>query len=97
MRSRYSAFVRKDVDYLVQTHEHPEPQRLRQELTAGIDCQHWLKLTIVATEQGDERDTLGFVSFVATYIDGGVIGELLERSKFRRRKGCWRYVGAVPE
>jgi SEC-C motif-containing protein len=95
MRSRYTAFARQNVDYLTTSHEHPEPQRLRRELALRIDGQQWLKLEIVEAQQGGAGDKIGFVTFVATYLEDGQIGELRERSRFRRKNGRWYYVSAV--
>jgi SEC-C motif-containing protein len=97
MRSRYTAFARHDIDYLVRTHEHPAPSALSNELAASIGRQRWLRLSVIETKQGGERDKTGFVSFIATYIDRGAICELRERSEFRRRKGRWRYLKACKE
>ena len=89
MRSRYSAYVVEDVDYLVRT---TWPASRAPNLAASIrhwmDQVQWLQLTVLFSG----KDT---VEFVAEYISGGRTGRLHERSLFRKQKGEWFYVGEV--
>lgn len=89
MRSRYTAYCKGDVDHLLRTHLHPQPDLLRQELSTGIRRQKWLSL--VVHDSGQDGDA-GFVSFTATYVDGGRMDALRERSEFVRRQGRWLYL-----
>lgn len=84
MRSRYSAFAMSDEDYLLRTwHSEHRPSN------AGIDAtDRWLKLEILATENGGLLQNEGVVEFRAHYA-GGVVHE---RSKFVRENGQWVYV-----
>ena len=97
MRSRYSAFARREVDYLLATHPEPnvpEQQRCRA-LERSCRQTHWLGLTVLAVSAGGPGDLEGTVQFEAGYR-GGV---LKETSLFRRRDGevdgPWLYVGAL--
>ena len=95
MRSRYTAYAKGDIDYLVRTHMHPEPDVLREDLSVAIRRQKWLRLVV---HEAESSGNSGFVSFSATYVDGGRMGELCERSEFVRRKGRWFYLkGESPE
>ena len=97
MRSRYSAFVRTEVGYLLAT--HPEPGRddkLRcAELLRSCRQTRWLGLTIREVRGGGSDDLEGMVVFEARYR-GGV---LKETSLFQRRDsshaGDWLYIRAV--
>jgi SEC-C motif-containing protein len=92
MRSRYTAFCRGNVDYLIATH-HPT-QRTPDErlsLSQTVQTTTWLGLTVLQTEQGQAGDDTGTVEFVAIYRSGSV-GQLHERSRFRKQKGRWFYV-----
>jgi SEC-C motif-containing protein len=99
MRSRYSAFVRAEVDYLMAT--HPEPglpvARRRRELQRSCRQLRWLGLTIVEVRAGGPQDLEGTVRFEARH-QGGV---LRETSLFQRRDGCpdgaWLYIRAIEE
>ncbi|MEU5637139.1 YchJ family protein [Streptomyces rishiriensis] len=90
MRSRYSAFVRGNVPYLLRTwHPRTRPERL--ELDPGV---RWTGLEILATSDGTAFHTSGVVEFRASYRGGA----LHERSRFERVDGAWAYVdGEFPE
>lgn len=87
MRSRYSAFVLGDVDYLRATwHASTRPADLTVE--PGIK---WLGLEVRATSQQDADHAQ--VEFVARSRDaGGRAHRLHERSRFVREHGRWYYV-----
>ena len=97
MRSRYSAFVRAEVGYLLAT--HPDPNRddkvRRAELLRSCRQTRWLGLTIREVRAGSSDDLEGTVEFEARYR-GGV---LKETSLFQRRNGSlagdWLYIRAV--
>jgi len=93
MRSRYTAFVLRDLDYLVRTHRHPSPGELRRDLAVGIDQQRWLGLVVHHAQQ---KGNVGFVSFTASYVAAGQVGELSEHSQFCRRNKRWFYVSGEP-
>lgn len=94
MRSRYSAYVRGDADYLMATW-HPETRPAALDLdTSGAT--RWLGLSIKRHAQHD--DDHATVDFVARYrIGGGAAVRLHEISRFVRIDGRWLYVdGAFP-
>ncbi len=97
MRSRYSAFVRREVDYLMATHPEPEvsAQQRRRALERSCRQTRWLGLTVLAVSDGGPNDLEGTVQFEARYR-GGV---LKETSLFQRRGGAadgpWFSVGAL--
>ncbi len=84
MRSRYSAFVRGDVGYLLRTW-HPRTRPARLELDPGM---RWTGLEILGTTDGSAFHTTGTVTFRASYRGGA----LHERSRFERVDGAWAYV-----
>jgi SEC-C motif-containing protein len=90
MRSRYSAFVLGDVEYLRRSwHSSTRPRRVRVDPAV-----RWTELEIVSTSAGGPFDAEGFVEFAAHH-DGAVLGVLRERSKFVRDEGHWRYLGSA--
>ena len=93
MRSRYSAYFFRKVDYLVET-QHPETREpgLRTELAKTIHQANWSFLTILATSKGGKEDKVGKVEFVAEYFVNGEPFELHETSRFKRHKGLWKYL-----
>ncbi len=93
MRSRYSAYFFRLVDYLVET-THPDTRtpQLRKELIGTIDRPNWSGLIIIEVVKGRKADKVGKVEFVAEYYVDGELYELHERSRFRRYKGAWKYL-----
>jgi SEC-C motif-containing protein len=90
MRSRYSAFVLCDGDYLLATW-HPQQRPARMVFPPG---QRWTALVIHSTEAGGLFDTAGTVEFTATCEVRGVARQLHETSRFARLDGRWVYVAA---
>ena len=92
MRSRYTAFCRGDVDYLIATlHPNKRDSRNKQELTKSVNNTQWLRLTIINTQKGKKSDVTGVVEFEAIYqVDKP--GQLHERSRFVKTSGQWFYV-----
>ena len=96
MRSRYTAFVVGDEDYLFRTW-HP---RTRPEGPYCHPGTRWTGLVVHETVDGGEDDETGIVEFTATYRSGdgrgGVVEDAMrERSRFTRRAGRWLYLDAV--
>ena len=93
MRSRYSAYFFRLVDYLVDT-THPSTREpgLEAHLEETVHEVNWRYLTIVDTSKGGKNDKVGKVEFIAEYFVGGERHELHERSRFKRFKGAWKYL-----
>ena len=86
MRSRYSAFVVGDGEYLWRTwHPRARPEFVEP---SGLE---WVGLTILDVVDGGEVDQEGVVEFEARHRDG----VLHERSRFARRGGRWFYLDAI--
>jgi len=88
MRSRYTAYVRRDEAYLLRTwHPSTRPAAL------GLDDTAWLGLEVLGTEAGGEGDDAGVVTFAASYEgSGGSVATLRETSRFVREDGAWLYL-----
>ncbi|MEV7974746.1 YchJ family protein [Streptomyces sp. NPDC086519] len=87
MRSRYSAFVKRDEPYLLRTW-HPRTRPARLDLDPGM---RWTGLEILATTDGSPFHSTGTVTFRASYRGGS----LQERSRFERVGGAWVYLDGV--
>jgi SEC-C motif-containing protein len=92
MRSRFSAYARRDADY-VRRSWHPSTRPRTLELPADL---RWVRLEILDRTNGGLFDTDGTVRFDAHYLDGDQPGVLREDSRFTRERGEWRYVGPRP-
>ncbi|ALS60084.1 YchJ family protein [Pandoraea norimbergensis] len=87
MRSRYTAFVRQNAPYLIDTWA----ARTRPATLDFDDAPQWLGLQVKAHLQRD--DAHAEVEFVARYKVGGRAHRLHERSRFERTDdGRWRYI-----
>ena len=91
MRSRYSAYVRGETDYLLQTW-HPSTRPATLELDADV---RWFRLDIVARTGGSMFDSQGTVEFRAHYRNDGSADQQHENSSFVRENGAWLYVDGV--
>ena len=99
MRSRYSAFAVNDIDYIQATQQlaeatsEVETQAIKEENSST----EWQQLEIIDTEQGQQADNTGSVTFCARFKEGKHQGELSEKSLFEKRNGQWYYVSGSHE
>lgn len=88
MRSRYTAFTRRDAAYLLRTwHDSTRP------VTLDLDedpTPKWIGLKILSRSQPDGNNAQ--VEFLARYRVGGRARRLHENSRFVREDGLWYYV-----
>jgi SEC-C motif-containing protein len=93
MRSRYTAYVKGEIDYLFATHDPSTSGQLdRDSMAAWSRETEWLGLEIVATEYGTASDARGVVEFIARGKTNGKPFAQRERSRVRKRSGRWVYV-----
>ncbi len=96
MRSRYSAYVRGHVDYLVSsTHPSARTKNLADAYRQTSDSIQWIGLEVYSTSQGGEGDQTGKVEFKATYLHSGDSAVHHEHSRFKRHSGKWHYFDGV--
>lgn len=92
MRSRYSAYALKLIDYLVvTTHKDKLKSSYRRKLVATIHDIEWTELEILKTSAGGNNDKVGKVAFKAHYKENGVVGVMEEHSRFKKVAGRWYY------
>ena len=91
MRSRYTAFVVSNAEYLSATW-HPRTRPRQILLSADT---RWLGLKIVTVTDGDRSNQTGTVEFVAKSKRGGKAHRLHEVSLFERVAGDWYYVSGT--
>jgi SEC-C motif-containing protein len=92
MRSRFSAFARKETGYLLRTwHPSTRPRSLRLDA-----AQTWDRLEIVGTHAGGLLDTEGRVEFFAHGTERGRPHTMHEHSTFTKVDRAWLYVAALP-
>jgi SEC-C motif-containing protein len=98
MRSRYVAYVRGDIDYLVATHDPKTKRRFDREAAARwARSARWQGLRVAAVEDGGPEDDSGVVEFIASFTMDGKLQTHHERSRFRRLDdGRWVYSDGHP-
>ncbi len=92
MRSRYSAYVKHAIDYIVDTCVADDEHEISVEDTKRwSESSTWLGLTVLGSTGGGEGDQKGTVDFVARYEQGGLRDEHREHAEFVRKDGRWLY------
>jgi SEC-C motif domain protein len=92
MRSRYTAYTRNAIEYLLRTN-HPakkdayDPESMRR----WAEEADWDGLEIIATDQGGQADETGQVEFIARYTENGNKREHHEIGNFKKQDGTWYY------
>jgi SEC-C motif-containing protein len=100
MRSRYSAYARRDVEYILATCLKDEDHDIDEEATRKwAENATWLGLHIIKTDKGGPSDDEGMVEFRAVYSMDGLREEHHEKARFEKRDGSWIYVEGevIPE
>jgi SEC-C motif-containing protein len=88
MRSRFTAYVRAEIGYLLATwHPTTRPPSIDPATVPA-----WCDLAILRTERGREGDTEGVVEFRASGRVGDAQVHLHEVSRFVCEQGQWLYV-----
>lgn len=92
MRSRYSAYVKHEIPYLMGSCLSTRDAGVDEESTRRwSESSQWLGLKILRAEKGGPSDQEGIVEFVASYSQGGLKDEHHETASFKREGGAWKY------
>ncbi len=87
MRSRYSAFVLANGDYLMATHhKSTRPIKEKKAIVKWAKSVQWLKLEIL-------ESTESTVKFNAYFFENGAPDHIAENSKFVKENNQWFYLG----
>ncbi len=93
MRSRYSAYVRVETDYIFDT-THPDhrqdydPKGTR----TWAENSQWDGLEIVDTSAGGPEESEGDVEFIARYREKGLRRQHHELAHFKKESGRWYFI-----
>lgn len=90
MRSRYSAYVKGEIDHIVSscTQDDAMDRESTENWSRKAD---WKGLEILRVEKGGPDDTEGVVEFAARYTMDGRKEEHRETANFIRKEGAWLY------
>lgn len=90
MRSRYSAFVTGEAEYILETHDPATRSEVDvDDIASWSESAYWEGLNIVATEAGSASDESGKVEFVAHYTMGNKEQHHHELAEFNKKNGEW--------
>lgn len=108
LRSRYTAFTRADVDYILASHHSKTRAEVkREEIEDWAKNSEWLGLEIVQSEAGKATDDKGTLVFCARYREKTSVKsaagatteapkdqEHWEQAFFEKEAGEWRFIDA---
>ena len=93
MRSRFSAFVHGNLDYIESTHAREVRDTFNRSVAESTaKSVEWVSLTISEATEGGKEDDTGTVEFSARFRKDGELQVHHERSNFHREDGRWVYV-----
>lgn len=93
MRSRYTAFVQVNLDYIESTNAKEVRDTFnRSAIESSAKSVDWVNLEICDTSGGGKDDATGVVEFIARFKKNGELQVHHERANFRREDGRWFYV-----
>ncbi|MBM7070700.1 YchJ family protein [Shewanella sp. 202IG2-18] len=88
MRSRYTAFVLKEFQYLMDTHAEDFWQARSVEELSKPPHPEWIGLNVI---NSSESQNTGTVTFIAWYKADGQLDAIHEQSNFQKIDGLWYY------
>lgn len=94
MRSRYTAYAKHEIDYIIRTCVHRGKDDIDYKSTNDWSKQSkWLGLKIISAEKGGLTDAEGIVEFEASYEKDGLKDIHHETAKFKKdsTSGEWLY------
>jgi SEC-C motif domain protein len=99
MRSRYSAFVKTQIDYIHDTLPPAKRQNFnRAEATAWSKNSEWQGIEILQTREGGPEDETGTVEFIARFLEKSNPVEHHEVAEFKKIDGRWFFIdGHAPK
>lgn len=92
MRSRFSAYALRNVDYLLATWDAGKRPAA---IDFSKETAQWQKLVIVGSKKGGTHDSTGIVEFKAYYLQDGEACFMHEISRFVKLGSRWQYLDGV--
>ena len=95
MRSRYTAYQRGDVSWLVESwHKSQRSPELEAIISTNLSGTDWLGLNVISHDYNNDSNE-AFVTFFARYCEKNQTSAIYERSRFIREEQHWYYVDGV--
>lgn len=92
MRSRFSAYILNNTNYILKTWAAAVPA---EKVTFAEENIVWQRLEILDTKKGGINDNKGIVEFKAFYLNNGEDYMLHELSRFSKTNGRWFYMDGI--
>ena len=92
MRSRYTAFVEGNMDYIKKTMKLPALAKFNKAHFKENNATIWHGLEIVDYWIDPNNPDRGYVEFIATYSNHGKVQKIHEVSEFHRYFERWYYI-----
>jgi SEC-C motif-containing protein len=93
MRSRYTAYTKANINYIVATMKSPASDDYdADDARRWARSLHWLGLQVLHTST---ENTTGYVEFIATYLEHHIKEQIHELSEFHLIDGRWYYIRAI--
>jgi len=89
LRSRYSAYVLCNTDYILSTiHPDERPKYDRKGIEKWSKNSQWISLQVISSQ--DTEDT-GHIEFIATFKESFITKKHHEKSEFSKIEGKWYF------
>lgn len=97
MRSRYSAFVLANINYLqISHHSTTRPSKKEKRgIEKWAKSVNWIKLEVLNTTKGSQLDSEGTVEFKAFFMENGTVNVIHENSSFCKENEHWVYLNGL--
>lgn len=92
MRSRFTAYALRDVNYLLTTWD---AGKRPANIDFSKETAQWQKLQILSCKKGSAKDSKGLVEFKAFYSQDGEDYFMHEISRFVKNSQNWQYLDGV--
>ena len=97
MRSRYTAYSRSEVDYIVHTtHPQQRKQDSENDIRQWAQKSVWHGLNVLNVDGGAAEDAAGTVEFIAQYSENGERIDHHEVAQFKKENGTWFFWDGAP-
>jgi SEC-C motif-containing protein len=96
MRSRYSAYALKKIDYIYNTYaQSTKVTQTKADIGLWAQSVDFVKLQVMSQSLSEHSANEGFVEFIASYIQDHQLHQLHENSRFIIESGHWKYIDGV--
>lgn len=92
MRSRFTAYAMQNEAYLLATWDS---DKRPEQIDFSKEEAEWIRLEIIKTKKGREKDSKGIVEFKAYYIQDNEEYVMNEISRFKKQAGRWLYLDGL--